>query len=479
LDLEMAGRSWSLEIVSTPAFERTSSTRLLPYVIALALLINLAFFLATRAQVRARNEERTARQRLTTLAETSKVFSAAQLELRVVLETVCREVTHRLKESCTINLLDATGTLELAATGHLNPEAEVSIRGILAETPVRLGESSLGTVAATGKPLLLSDLPLHAQLASAKAEYREHFERFPIASLLVVPLRIGERIIGTMTSARSPGLPSFTLQDRDLLQDIADRAAFAIENARLAERLRSSMHEAQDAVRLRDEFLSIAGHELKTPLAALQLQIEGLHRQAERGAFGPAPRRLLERLGKAQTQVQRLEVLVTGLLDVSRIAAGRLTLQLEEVDLASILHDVIDRFDEQLSRSKCAVSMEMSEHIVGCWDRIRLDQVFTNLMSNAVKYGAGKPIDIRVARENGCARVLVRDRGIGISEFDRPRIFGRFERAVSERNYGGLGLGLWISKQIVESLGGTIDLESRIGAGSTFIVELPLEMEEA
>jgi signal transduction histidine kinase len=315
-------------------------------------------------------------------------------------------------------------------------------------------------------------VPFESLLASTRPEYRAQLERFPIGSLLVVPLRIGERILGTLSVSRSPGMPPFNSKDQQLLQDLADRAAVTVENARLAERL-------QQAVRLRDEFLSIAGHELRTPLAALQLQVEGLLHQVEKGAMGAAPKRLVERLSKAQMHVVRLEVLIVGLLDVSRIAAGRLMLQREEMELTGLLSDILDRFSEHLRRAGCEVSMQAGEQVVGRWDRMRLDQVFTNLVGNALKYGAGKPIQIRIDRDEGRARVAVQDHGIGVSPEDRSRIFGRFERAVSERNYGGLGLGLWISRQIVEALGGRIDLESQLGAGSTFTVELPLQPEES
>ena len=342
-----------------------------------------------------------------------------------------------------------------------------------------MGETSLGKVAATGVAIHVPVVDHRALLATMPPRYREHLERFPLASLVVVPLRIGDRVTGTITAGRGPGLAPFTVDDQRLLQDIADRAAFAIDNARLAARLQRSIRDAQQAVRIRDEFLSIAGHELKTPVAALQLQVEGLLRQAERGALGAVPPRVVDRLEKAQGHVERLELLIAGLLDVAKIAAGKLVLAHEEVELASLLAEVTERFSEPLSRAGCDVSIRTAEPVVGCWDRLRLDQVFTNLVSNALKYGPGKPIEITIDREGDRARVAVRDRGIGVSPDDRRRIFGRFERAVSDRHYGGLGLGLWISQEIVEAFGGRIEVESELGSGSTFTVELPLDMKAA
>jgi two-component system, OmpR family, sensor kinase len=245
--------------------------------------------------------------------------------------------------------------------------------------------------------------------------------------------------------------------------------------ARARNEERAARHEAEQAVRVREEFLAIAGHELKTPLAALQLQVEGLRRQVEKDAFRDAPARLALRLAKAEALVRRLETLIGNLLDVSRIASGRLALDLEEVDAGALLHEVLERFEEPLRRAGCAVQLEIEGPLRGRWDRVRLDQVFTNLLGNALKYGAGRPIAIRAGRRGSEARVATRDHGIGIGPEDAERIFGRFERAVSVRHYGGLGLGLWISQQVVRSLGGRIELESQVGAGSTFTVVLPLE----
>lgn len=467
--LDIDGRPWTLRVVSTDAFDLGSSWPFVPYLVAIGLLVNYAFFVAIRAQVRAQRDETAAHQRLSILAETSKRLSEARLEVSAVLKAVCQEVAHRLTESCTLTLLDPTDAhLELAETAHLDPEAEASLRRLLLKRPIPFGERWFGHVAATVESVLMPVVPDDLLVPPATpADIRDYLVRFPVSSLIVVPLRLGERVIGTLSCSRGPGAAPFTATDQQLLQEIADRAAFAVENARLAERL-------SEAVKLRDDFLSIAGHELKTPLTALQLQVDGVLHQTEKGAMGEVSTRLVGRLSKVQTLVGRLEVLIGGLLDVSRIAAGKLLLQTEEVDLRLVLSDVVDRFGEHFSRAGCEVSIEAGGDVVGQWDRLRLDQVFTNLVSNALKYGAGKPIAITVARDSDHARVAIRDHGIGIAPEDRGRIFDRFERAVSERNYAGLGLGLWITQQIVSALGGTIELESEVGIGSTFRVDLPL-----
>jgi signal transduction histidine kinase len=175
-------------------------------------------------------------------------------------------------------------------------------------------------------------------------------------------------------------------------------------------------------------------------------------------------------------QVGRLTLLINSLLDVSSITAGRLVLEREDVDLAQLVREVIEREEDALAEARCEVRLEAPAPAVGRWDRLRLDQVVTNLVSNAMKFGAGKPIRVAVGIDGGTARVVVEDEGIGISAEAQARIFERFERAVSGRNFGGLGLGLWISRQIVQQSGGRIGVESQPGAGARFTVELPISV---
>jgi signal transduction histidine kinase len=172
--------------------------------------------------------------------------------------------------------------------------------------------------------------------------------------------------------------------------------------------------------------------------------------------------------------VRRLSQLMDELLDVSRISSGRFSLHVEPVDLGALVRETAARFEPEVLRLGGRLEVEAPERVEGRWDRQRLEQVVTNLLSNALKYGDGKPVQVRVAKVGTSARLVVRDEGIGIARDALRRIFGKFERAVSERHYGGLGLGLYITRQIVDALGGTIQVESEQGQGATFIVELPL-----
>lgn len=243
--------------------------------------------------------------------------------------------------------------------------------------------------------------------------------------------------------------------------DISERKRMEEERSHLVDELRQ-------AVKVRDEFLSIASHELRTPLTTLTLQVDGLiHLLSSTSGMSE---RLLSRARTLRRQADRLESLVSGLLDVSRVDPGQLQLQPENVDLARVAKDVVERLTPERGSP---ISLQVNGPVVGYWDPLRLDQVLTNLLSNALKYGQGKPIDVSVQASATEVILAVRDQGFGIAPADRARIFERFERAVSERHFGGLGLGLWIVRQIVDAVHGTIVCDSRPGAGSTFTVVLP------
>jgi PAS domain S-box-containing protein len=260
------------------------------------------------------------------------------------------------------------------------------------------------------------------------------------------------------------------------VRDITEEKRREEERARL-------LQETQAAVRVRDEFLSVAAHELKTPLTPLQLRLASLKGAAEKEPGGMLPAaRVLRDTEIAQRQVRRLTDLVASLLDVSRLSTGQLQLHSTEVDLSEVTREMLSQLQPQAQAAGCEVHLESNGPVMGVWDRLRLEQVVTNLLSNAFKYGAGKPVHVRVWEEAGQARLRVRDQGIGIAEGHASRIFGMFERAVSDRHYGGLGLGLYISEQLLQALGGTIHVESQPGEGATFCVALrqrPLEAEQA
>ena len=279
-------------------------------------------------------------------------------------------------------------------------------------------------------------------------------------SWAVLPLLGGSGPLGTLMLGFSQPHP-LNAEERSFLLALSQQASQALERANL-------YLAARAAVRVREDFLSVAGHELRTPLTSLKLQLQLLERS--RPPHLSTPR--LQTMGR---QVDRLESLVASLLDVGRLSEGRLSLELGEVELGTLTREVLERLADVFERAGCAVHLEAPEPVRGRWDAQRLDQVLVNLLTNAAKYGAGRPVHVRVEQAGAFARLTVRDEGIGIPPEALPRLFGRFERAVSDKQYGGLGLGLYISRQLVEAMGGRVGVDSRLDEGSTFTVELPLE----
>lgn len=243
-------------------------------------------------------------------------------------------------------------------------------------------------------------------------------------------------------------------------------------NEELDERVRQRTAELEAALRMREDFISIASHELKTPVAALQLYIEGLVRVSAKGAFPPA--QLAQRLAKARSECGRLETLVNYLLDFSRALSGQMPLSYEEVDLAELTRATVQRFADSLCHAGCALSLQADAPIIGVWDRLRVEQVLVNFLSNVIRHAPGAPLEVIVTEQDGQAVLSVRDHGPGIEPEKQDRIFERFvQLSPLEQHHGGFGLGLWIVRRIVEALHGTLDLRSAPGEGSTFTVALP------
>jgi signal transduction histidine kinase len=300
-------------------------------------------------------------------------------------------------------------------------------------------------------------------------------------STLCAPVFVRDRAAAFfyVTHERVGGL--FGPVEERLAEFIAAIAGAALENAEnfaqvdALSRERERLYvEAQTAVLERDDFLSVASHELKTPLTSLWLSVQLLEKNGREGTVLGV--RDVARISTIVKQSRRLGQLMDDLLDISRITHGQLALEREDVDLRGVVDAVVARLTEEAAAVRCAVAIEGPGAVHGQWDRARLDQVVTNLFTNAMKFGAGAPILIAVEFDPSdpeVARLSVTDRGVGISLADQDRIFERFERAVPIRHFGGFGLGLWIVRQIVDALHGTIRVESRPGEGARFVVDLP------
>lgn len=284
-----------------------------------------------------------------------------------------------------------------------------------------------------------------------------------LASALVVPLAgLGRRHGAIAFLAHEPERRFGLEANRMLAEEIGLRAGAALENARLYQ-------EAKRAVAARDEFLSIASHELRTPLTALQLRLQTVRRRECHGADEATSRAL----AIADRQVRRLDRLISSLLDVSRITTGRIELEPENLDLARVAEATVERLAEEAAAHGTPVRFQAEGDTSGRFDRLAIERVLTNLLANAFKYGAGQPVELSVGSRDDELWMCVADRGIGIQPEDQARVFSRFERAVSSRHFGGLGLGLFITRKLIEAHGGSIELASRPGAGSRFTARIP------
>ncbi|RKG87196.1 sensor histidine kinase [Corallococcus terminator] len=251
-----------------------------------------------------------------------------------------------------------------------------------------------------------------------------------------------------------------------VIYEVTDQVNAQREIEQLAENLRA-------AIVSRDTFLGVASHELNTPLTTLKLQTQMSRRVfAKQGLPAFSPTRFEKLLDTTLLQVERLARLVNDMLDVSRISSGKLTVLPEETNLSALVEDVLERFAPQFEAAGCQLETDIEDAVIAPLDTLRIEQVLTNFIINAIKYAPGRPVRAKVERLGRRAKVSLRDEGPGIPREHQERIFVRFERATSSSEASGLGLGLYIAKQLIQAHGGTITVESEPGQGSTFSFEL-------
>jgi PAS domain S-box-containing protein len=328
-----------------------------------------------------------------------------------------------------------------------------------------LGEACAIDLFAPGTPRRIlalsrdSKQSLAAELPRATLKGNPVIYRVGTRSLMAVPIMSQGEAIGAISFAAAPGR-TYVDRDLSLASELAVRIELSLDNARL-------YRKAQEALAARDEFLGIAAHEIRGPLTALQLALQGLV-----GANGQASGKLLTIV---EREGHRLSRFVDEMFDVARVRSGQLRFTFGEVDLVDVVREVAERMAIEITRSGSPLSITAPASLVGTWDRSRLVQIGINLLSNAIKFGLGKPIEIAIDSEGANARLVVTDHGIGIPADAKERIFAPFERVVSARHYGGLGLGLFIVRSIIDALDGSVEVESTVGAGSRFTIRLPLQ----
>lgn len=418
----------------------------------------------------ARQEAETARARCQFLSMACDIFNGTTNWTHIKRE-LARLCVSELADACLVHLLHAK-TGHHVISQHRQPH--------IAQQLARLLEDSPELVSLWPQVTEPPVQPAAAAMADGAWQQVDGPSLpAPLADVLqpkfvfFVPLYVREQRIGRVTLVRceADALP-FSDSDMALAEELVRRAAHAIDHSWLLDDLR-------EAVSTRDEFLSIASHELRTPLTALNLQVAGAERLLRRqqasndAAQNEALLPLRGKIAGASRQIARLQKTIDDIMDATHIASGDFHLQLETLSLNELCADVIERWRNAATAAHCTLRCHAQGDIFGVFDRLRLEQLLGNLLDNALKYGAGKPIDVRLRLRDGFVDLAVRDYGIGVEVASLGRIFERFERAVSAREFGGFGLGLFVARQIAEAHGGTIGVHSVAGKGAEFSVCLP------
>jgi signal transduction histidine kinase len=372
---------------------------------------------------------------------------------------------------CSILILNPERTMLRAGSApSLSPDYFREIEGV----PIGPEAGSCGTAVYRRQTVIVADIETDSLWESARW----------------FPLKYGIKACTSMPilNSKKEVLGSFALYYREitqpteyelqLLETSKDLAGIAIERYLREEQIKQIHTGLQKAVQSRDEFLSIGSHELKTPITTLRLQMESLKRMVSRSTEITSKEIFDSKLDTALRQINRLSLLVETMLNVSKINMEKISLQLERVNIQESINEVIS-FLEPIrvnSGSEIQVTGDYAP-IEGLLDRFQLNCVITNLITNALKFGEGKPIEIALKQESGFCHIEVKDQGLGISPENKNRIFERFERVVSERNFGGFGVGLWLVREIAHAHGGKVEVSSTLGKGSTFRVIFPIRNE--
>ena len=394
---------------------------------------------------------------------------SASLDYRATLAEVVRLAVDSVSDACAIALVEPDGIIRAIVGAHADAAQQPLVDELV-------GSVRLDPHAAEGtsrcirerKPLVYLDVrggyvePGHRFiLGSADPGYVRALQALGVHSFMCVPLIAAEKVLGAILWSSSYPW-RFQPSDVERGQQLANLSALAIDNARL-------YREAQEALGVREDFLSVAAHELRTPLTALQLSLASLEKAQAAG--NPE---VVAKLARVATQANRLGELSESILDAMRLATGCIRLHVADVDLRKVVADAAGACREEAEQARCPIDLDSGPGVVIRCDKDRIEQAVGSLLSNAIKFGHGQPIRVTVDAADGMGRIMVTDRGIGVAPGDAARIFERFERAVPVQHYGGLGLGLYVAREIVRAHKGSIAVSSKPGVGATFRVLLPV-----
>ncbi len=413
-------------------------------------------------------EQRRAQDALRLLAEAGDVLGAS-LDYETTLANVAQLIVPRLADWCSVNVVDESGTPTPLALTHSDPEK--AKWGISLQKQIAQGNdesSDMMRVVQTGEALIYNEITDDLLVAAAKSpEHLEAMRSIGMRSGMVLPMMTRGRVVGTLTLVYAESGRVYRDDEIELAKEICRRAAIAVDNARL-------YAEAQRAAQAREDFLLTASHELRTPLTIVKATTQMVSRYLNQSE--PDRSRIFSMITRLQGEIGRLEALTSDLLDAARIQRGRFELHPEPCDLVDLIQDVVTTLDiTGFRQPDHRIVIDAGRPVSGFWDSTRLRQVIDNLVSNALKFSPnGGEICIRVRSDDDTVILEVEDEGIGIDPVEAAALFQPFERGASVRHsIGGVGLGLYITRQIVDAHGGTISLDSKPGSGSRFTISLP------
>lgn len=390
------------------------------------------------------------------------------LDYEKTLESIATLSVPFLGDWCSFDMVSENGDLKNIVLRHRSPE-KLELAKLLHDKYLchKDGKVGAAVVVQSGKYQIFESITQeNLSTLALDQEQIELSKKLGDASALIVPVSLHGKVLGAMTFARSESTEKYDQHSLNLSQELARRVALALENSNLYK-------VSQEAIEVRNDFLSIASHELNTPITSLKLQLQMVKKGLLiNGGNGFSIERFTKSVDASVKQVDRLINLIQILLDVSRIQSGKFTFQFGKVTVGQIVSEVVERHKELLQNADCHLDIDAEVDTEVFWDKTRIEQVLTNLLTNAIKYAPGKIV--LKAKDVGPNIIFsISDFGDGIDPVKLRSIFDRFERATTNESVSGLGLGLFIVKQIAEGHQGKVEVHSEIGKGATFSVTLP------
>jgi PAS domain S-box-containing protein len=389
------------------------------------------------------------------------------LDYHKTLEQLAMGTIPFLADGCIIEMLEE-GEIKRIVSYHHDPLLHSELKELRMKFPTFLSSNTpTARVIRSGIPEIRS--PFSFEEMGELLNNDDHVQllkNIKLKSHMALPIKIRGETVGAMNFGITGNRRSFSEEDLDVAMEVARHAALAIDNARLYEK-------AQKALKQREDLISMASHEMKTPLTTLKLQMEVLMLSARSDQHESFLTNLERIASTTQRQMNRLENVIDNLLDLTRMGQGRLSREFKKNELGELVQEVVERFHEQLTHFNISLNSEVA---TDCWvvcDLFRIDQVITNLISNAIRYGERKPMHLKLMKVDGKVIFEMHDQGMGIAPENHQRIFQQFERVLGATDGQGLGLGLYIAREIIVEHSGLMKVESSLGRGSVFSFELP------